>query len=234
MWRGGPWRGGAWRGGGVAELRGVLGELGLRAYTFNGFPYGDFHQPVVKHAVYEPDWTTPRRLSYTLDLARVLAALLVDKDAAEEGSISTLPIGWPRGDGSDGERLAEAGRGLRELAAALRRLEDETGRCIHVDLEPEPGCLLSGAWDVVRFFEEHLLPGGDEATLRRHIRVCHDVCHAAVMFGRQAEELASYRAAGVRVGKVQLSSAVWVRFDRLDEADRDHALRVLRTLAEPR
>ena len=49
---------------------------GLEVVTLNGFPYGAFHAPVVKHAVYRPDWTEPARLDYTLELARLLAALL--------------------------------------------------------------------------------------------------------------------------------------------------------------
>ncbi|MCA9165531.1 MAG: hypothetical protein KDA62_21225, partial [Planctomycetales bacterium] len=31
-----------------------LADEGLLPYTLNGFPYGDFHQPVVKHRAYEP------------------------------------------------------------------------------------------------------------------------------------------------------------------------------------
>ena len=40
----------------IGELRDFLGERGLAVFTMNGFPYGDFHQAVVKHAVYEPSW----------------------------------------------------------------------------------------------------------------------------------------------------------------------------------
>ncbi|MFD0476847.1 hypothetical protein ACFQ0B_57985 [Nonomuraea thailandensis] len=75
-----------------AKLRGELTARGLEVVTLNGFPYRSFHDPVVKHAVYRPDWTTRERLSYTFDLARILADLLPD-DAAR-GSVSTLPLGW--------------------------------------------------------------------------------------------------------------------------------------------
>lgn len=76
------------------RLRRELATRGLEVVTLNGFPYRSFHAPVVKHAVYRPDWTTAPRLHYTLDLARILADLLPD-DAAR-GSISTLPLGWRR------------------------------------------------------------------------------------------------------------------------------------------
>ena len=74
------------------RLRRELDARGLEVVTLNGFPYQAFQAPVVKHAVYQPDWTTRSGCAYTLDLARVLADLLPD-DAAR-GSISTLPLAW--------------------------------------------------------------------------------------------------------------------------------------------
>src|SRR5262245_23768312 len=38
----------------VPEFADWLGERGLVPFTLNGFPYGDFHQKVVKHDVYLP------------------------------------------------------------------------------------------------------------------------------------------------------------------------------------
>lgn len=195
---------------GLGELRDWLGEQGLLPYTINGFPYGDFHEPVVKHRVYAPDWTTAERQAYTLDLAIILAGLIPE---GGEGSISTLPIGWPRAEHGphwevERERLDAAGRRLTDLVHSLARLELDTGRLIHVDLEPEPGCILDTAPGVVRFFEEHLLGTRDDESVRAYLRVCHDVCHSAVMFEPQAEAVDTYRNAGIRIGKVQLSSAV--------------------------
>ncbi len=230
-----------------------LSERRLRAYTLNGFPFGNFHQPVVKHRVYEPDWTTEARLAYTIRLAELLSKLI---EEGEQGSISTLPIGWP-GSGDDGgtsaasafeaegraaRRPLEAGARLeasavhlRTLAEHLRQLEERTGRRIHVNLEPEPGCLLDTAGDLVRFFEDHLFYGAaNETMLRRYLGVCHDVCHSAVMFEPQPHAMARYRAAGIRVGKVQVSSAVVAPFDRMDRAEAVQALDQLRQFDEPR
>ena len=47
--------------GGARAFRDRLLDQGLRVVTFNGFPYGDFHAEVVKHAVYEPHWAVVRR-----------------------------------------------------------------------------------------------------------------------------------------------------------------------------
>ena len=42
-----------------AEVARFLEEHNLRAFTCNAFPYGNFHEPVVKTKVYHPDWSTP-------------------------------------------------------------------------------------------------------------------------------------------------------------------------------
>ena len=181
------------------ELRRRLDELALTALTFNAFPFGDFHGPRVKHAVYRPNWGDEARLRYTLDVARVAAAITPPR---EEVSISTLPVAW-RGDAT-GDTVKRAAAHLRRLGDELERLRDRTGRTIRIDLEPEPGCLLDSSESVVGFFDQHL-PGRDSGEL---IGVCHDVCHAAVMFEDQREVLSRYARAGVRVGKVQISNAI--------------------------
>src|SRR5262249_26695877 len=107
-------------------------------------------------------------------------------------------------------------------------------RCICLCLEPEPGCVLQRSTDVVRFFKDHLLGGPDEAIVRRHLRVCHDICHAAVMFEEQTEVLQRYRDAGIEVGKVQVSSAVRMALDDRPKGDRAAALQQLAGFNEER
>lgn len=215
----------------TAELRDWLGSRGLLAFTFNGFPHGDFHQPVVKFRVYHPDWSDDSRLAYTVDLANILACLLPE---GAEGSISTLPVGWGGDFRQAPEKLRAAGNHLRSMAAYLARVEAEGGRLIHLDLEPEPGCQLTTSQDLIEFFEQYVLSGGSEKTVRRHLRVCHDICHAAVMFEDQAEVLERYRRAGIEIGKVQLSSAIRARFEALDEDQKTACFRQLRSFAEDR
>jgi len=190
----------------VRRFRDRLERLGLATVTLNGFPYGDFHGEVVKLAVYEPDWTRPERFAYTRRLAEVLVDLL--PDGTTDASISTLPIGWrPKFTAEGcGSSVGLAAARLEALARHLADLEERTGVRIHVDLEPEPGCVLDRSGDVVELFDRCLRPTGGFDP-RRWIGVCHDICHAAVMFEPQADAIAAYRAAGIRIGKVQVSSA---------------------------
>lgn len=213
-----------------------LASEGLEASTFNGFPFGNFHQRIVKHAVYHPTWFDVDRLQYT----RKLVALIQQFNRVGPWSISTLPIAW----GNPSPKAAEieaAAMHLRDLAGELAIIRAETGSEIYICIEPEPGCYLQTAPDIVHFFESALLEptavregNVSEADIRQHIRVCHDVCHSVVMCESQETALATYHRAGVLVGKAQISSAVWVDFDALDPHDRVEAVSQLSAFAEDR
>lgn len=207
-----------------------LAEHALKAYTFNGFPQGDFHQPVVKHAVYEPTWLDESRLQYTQQLADILAQLL----DGPHGSISTLPLGWPHQQWS-ADQFQLAGLQLQRLAMHLDRIAQRSGKEIVLAIEPEPGCVLDTANDMVDFLQQYVF---DESRpyIRRHIGVCHDVCHSAVMFESQSYALHHYLHHGVRIGKVQVSSAVEVpwRLGPDSEAVNNQTRHQLLNFSEPR
>lgn len=219
----------------IADFGAWLREIGLVPFTMNGFPYGDFHEPVVKHKVYQPTWYEQARLDYSVQLAEILNELL---PAGVEGSISTLPIAWPAklGEPLSNDLLQAAAEHLRSAAKKLAELEARTGRLIYLCIEPEPGCALDTAGDIVAFFLDYLLlRDSDERLIRRHLRVCHDICHSAVMFEDQQEAIRQYQAAGLEVGKVQVSSAVGIDFDALPAAERLGALELLKSkFVEPR
>ncbi|MFO0782813.1 MAG: metabolite traffic protein EboE [Phycisphaerales bacterium] len=192
---------------GPRRLRDWLAHHGLAVVTLNAFPYADFHGPVVKQQVYVPSWADSRRLLYTVQLAELLPELL--PPGATHASISTVPLGWRPAflAEHDGAAMGVASAHLEQLVRHLARVEDRTGVRVHVDLEPEPGCMLQRAEDVTGFFASALVERRGQPDPRRYIGVCHDVCHAAVMFEGQQEVLRAYRQAGIRVGKVQISSA---------------------------
>jgi hypothetical protein len=213
----------------VSEFADFLAQNGLSPYTLNGFPHGDFHREVVRHDVYLPTWRETARTDYTLQLIQILHEILPEGD---EGSISTVPLGWGQPPWTE-PQLVEAADQLSRVSEYLRHLEDETGRLIYVCLEPEPGCVLQRSGDLADFFEQHLFRQGPEKN-RRYLRVCHDVCHAAVMFESQQDALRRYRAAGILVGKVQISSAVIVPFHQYAPEDRVTAFEELGAFAEHR
>ena len=204
----------------VAGFNDRLGSSGVEVRTMNGFPFATFHRPGGAGDAYRPAWDDPRRVDHAANLAALLVDLL--PGGVTEASISTLPIGW----GAAGVDLEAAALHLREAAARLRALRDRSGVRVTLDLEPEPGCVLGDAAAAVGFFGRWL-PGEAD---RAHLGVCHDVCHAAVVGEAQGEALAAYRAAGISVHKVQLSSAPQVFFEGMDAPIRDEAVALLRTL----
>ena len=214
----------------TAVFRDWLADQGLVPFTLNGFPYGNFHNEVVKHDVYKPTWHDLDRLQYTKNLATILDAILPD---GKTGSISTLPIAWGK-QSLTTKHWDSAVRQLLELADFLHELEQTTGRTIHVCIEPEPGCALDVAADIIDLFQNRLLPHGSADKILHHIRVCHDVCHSAVMFESQADVLRQYQSLGIQVGKIQVSSAVQVDFAQLAASDRTAAFEQLAGFNEPR
>ncbi|SCG44375.1 metabolite traffic protein EboE [Micromonospora humi] len=196
------------------RLRHELTVRGLEVVTLNGFPYAAFQAPVVKGAVYRPDWTTPERLAYTVDLARVLADLLPD-DAAR-GSISTLPLAWRTP--WDPARADVARRRLDALTAGLAAVRRDTGRTVRVGFEPEPGCLVESTGQAAA-----TLSGVDPEWLG----ICLDLAHLACAWEEPADALARLRDAGLPVVKVQVSAAV-------EAPDPAGATGALRRFVEPR
>ena len=207
----------------LATFKKFMAEQNLYAFTINGFPYGSFHTKPVKTAVYRPDWSSPERLDYTTTLARILAEILPE---GIDGSISTLPLGYkfPSGREIADSPSAEMVNQLAECALSLHEIHSKTGREIHIGLEPEPDCLLETTTEVIEFFEKQFIPQAlphmvarlschrseAEAIIRRHIGVCFDTCHLALQYENLADSLTRLVRHGIRISKVQLSSALEV------------------------
>ena len=68
-----------------------LSQNNAYVFTMNGFPYGGFHNVIVKDQVHAPDWTTTDRVDYTIRLFDILNKLL---PAKMEGGISTSPLSY--------------------------------------------------------------------------------------------------------------------------------------------
>ena len=182
---------------------------GLEILSLNGFPFGNFHSESVKEKVYLPDWSDKRRMSYTIDLANILAHCMPQHQ--NEATISTLPLGykphWNTAQHSEAQTL------LCQLAAELAKIQQQTGRSIRVCLEMEPGCVLEHTDEVLQFFNTDLpkaaaLHGVSTDAMDQHLGICFDVCHQAVMFEDSHESLTRLQDAGIHIGKIQISNAL--------------------------
>ena len=207
----------------LEEFKSWLNEHDLYVFTLNGFPYGGFHSQVVKDKVYAPDWSKQERLDYTLRLTKILADLLPDD---MEGSISTVPLSykpWFEGNQlSQAKVTSSATIYIAQVVAQMVRIRAATDKVLHLNLEPEPDALLENADEVIQYFEKYLLPIGGtylakslgipqaaaEVLLLEHVRVCYDTCHFAVEYENPVSVFQRFAAAGIQIGKIQISAAI--------------------------
>lgn len=209
-------------------------------FTMNGFPFGGFHDTVVKDQVHAPDWTTEARVEYTKRLFRILSVLLPVDELGNpiQGGVSTSPLSyrhwfeWEQPAARD-HIFSQTTQNVLEVVTDLVRLRQQTDRLMHLDLEPEPDGVIETADEFIAWYTDYLLPMGiellseqfdltdaeAEATICEHVRLCYDVCHFAVGYERPAEVLDKLKNYGLRVGKIQISAALKAEFPSVDSPD---------------
>ncbi|GAB3808099.1 metabolite traffic protein EboE [Spirosoma humi] len=210
-----------------------LAQNDCYVFTMNGFPFGGFHDTVVKDQVHAPDWTTEARVEYTKRLFRILSVLLPVDELGNpiQGGVSTSPLTyrlwfeWEQPAARD-YIFSQTTQNVLEVVAELVRLRKQTDRLMHLDLEPEPDGIIETADEFISWFTDYLLPIGieqlseqfgltdeeAEAAICEHVRLCYDVCHFAVGYERPAEVLDKLKNYGLRVGKIQISAALKAEF----------------------
>lgn len=188
----------------LARFREWLEQENCYVFTINGFPYGNFHGNRVKEQVYRPDWAAPERLEYTNRLFDILAELL---PPGVEGSVSSLP-GSFKEFVSTPEHVQAIRDNLWSCVDHMRRLSDRTGKTFHLGLEPEPLGLFETSTETLAFFEGMRADRPEDDTLGEWLGVNYDTCHLAVEYEDAREGLEAFRAAGIRISKLHLSSAL--------------------------
>jgi len=169
----------------VRRLRSELARRDLEVLTLDAVRFD---------ATRQPDWTDPRRGSYTLSCAKLLTELL--PDTVVRGSIGTLPLG--RRALSMPTRGTLAQEALDGLADGLAELHWSTGRRIRVGLVPEPGYAVAGTEQAVSVLS---------TVDNEWIGVALDTCHLAVAFETPTDSVRRLARACVPVVKAQLSAA---------------------------
>lgn len=199
-----------------------LQENNAYVFTMNGFPYGGFHQVIVKDQVHAPDWTTVERVAYTNRLFDLLSELL---PAEMEGGISTSPISykyWHPTTDALINTVETATNNIIKVIIHLVELFNSTGKILHLDMEPEPDGILETGQEFIDWFIQSLLPAGEKiisATfavtpseaqyfIRQHVRLCYDVCHFAIGYEPHEAVISALTKADIKIGKIQISAAL--------------------------
>lgn len=196
----------------LAAFREWLDQHDCYVFTINGFPYGSFHGTRVKEQVYAPDWSTPERVAYTKQLFDLIAALV---PAGVAGSVSTVPGSFKAWTTDDTDRRAAIFANMTEIGRYIAKKSESTGRDLHLGLEPEPCCYFETTPETIDFFNGWRAsdPAVEPEGLLRHVGVNYDCCHLGVEFESAAQSLDALTAAGIRLSKIHLSSALRVTPD---------------------
>jgi hypothetical protein len=183
-----------------------LAENHCYVFTINGFPFGRFHGGRVKEYVYLPDWTSSERLAYTNLLFDLLAQLL---PPGIEGSVSTVPGGFKELIREPSE-LAQIRNNIWHCVEHIARVSAQTGRTLHLGLEPEPLCLLECSGEVIHFFDRIRGEHKNDPRLNQHLGVNYDTCHFAVEYEEPQHAISALRQHQIKISKFHLSSALRV------------------------
>lgn len=209
-----------------------LADNNCYVFTMNGFPFGNFHNTIVKDKVHAPDWTSQERTDYTIRLFNLLAKLLPEN--LTEGGVSTSPLSyrfWWTSPESLEEATRKGTKNIISVVEALIDLRTSTGKTLHLDIEPEPDGILENSEEFIDWYNNYLLPLGieqlqakglsiEQATkaIKTHIQLCYDVCHFAVGYETPEDVISKLESEQLKVGKIQISSALKVDFSsRADE-----------------
>jgi hypothetical protein len=208
----------------LQEFQEWLEQENAYVFTLNCFPFGDFHRKPVKEKVHFPDWTTLDRRDYTKRAFRILAQLLPE---GMDGGISTSPLSyryWFKTQEKLQAAIETATQHLLEVVVELIQIRQNTGKNLHLDIEPEPDGILENSAEMITFFTGWLLPKGKkylaeqlgyspqeaQKAILNHIQVCYDVCHFAIVYEKPAATFAKFAAHGIKIGKIQISAALKV------------------------
>jgi hypothetical protein len=191
----------------LAQFQGWLEQHDCYVFTINGFPFGRFHGQRVKEQVYLPDWTSTERLDYTNRLFDILAQLV---PPGVEGSVSTVP-----GSFKEFIRMDQQSKAMRDnLFKCVQHIDwrsRQTGKPLHLGLEPEPLCFLETTAETVEFFGQLRDEHPHDARLEQCLGVNYDTCHMAVEYEDAGQALAQLRSHQIKVSKLHLSSALKAR-----------------------
>ncbi len=210
------------------DFKDWLFEHNMYVFTLNGFPYGGFHHTTVKDKVHHPDWQTRERMEYTKNLCDILSVLLPE---TVEGGISTSPLSykyWYTKVSEIEEVKHKSCIQLLEVVRYMIKIKEQTGKLLHLDIEPEPDGVIETSDEWIDFFKKYLIPNGvtmltkqlnmtsleAETAIRTHVQLCYDICHFAVGYEDPEVVVGKMDQYGINIGKMQISSALKVNISK--------------------
>ncbi len=115
---------------------------------------------------------------------------------------------------------------------------------MHLDIEPEPDGVLETGEEFIDWFENDLLRLGipvikekfkisaqhAEDLIKKHLRLCYDVCHFAIGYEPHKKMINEVLKRGIKIGKIQISAALKCK---MGEGDRESIKQNFENFNEP-
>ncbi len=188
--------------------------------SLNGFVYKVFHKKKIKENIYYPDWTSKNRNLYTKKLIMLLVHM---KTGFNNSSISTMPISFRNWCKKKDRKYIffRSSVNILDILNYLVMLNKKKKCFIHLDIEPEPFCLIESFENFLNFYFKWLIPNLNFCLyisyikrslyyLKKYINLCYDICHFSVNYYNHDKIISSILKNKLKVGKVQVSSALEV------------------------
>lgn len=205
-------------------------------FLINGFVYKTFHQKKIKENIYLPDWTSSKRVNYTINLINILNKLMTNRC---NGGISTLPISfklWIKFKNNIYIFLKSA-KYFSKITKILMILNKKQNKIIYLDIEPEPRCTIETINEFIIFFENWFIPTlrkylktkNSEKFGYKHIRLCYDICHFSVNFENHKNIINILNKTKIKIGRIQISSALKFKNNKVNNLNKSY-IKILKTL----
>ncbi|QQG46733.1 MAG: metabolite traffic protein EboE [Candidatus Azosocius agrarius] len=205
----------------ILELKKWLMCNNFYIKSLNGFPYGFFSSNYIKDDVYFPNWSNFNRYLYTRRLILFFSVIL---GKYNNGGISTVPISYKYFvyNFIYNNVYIKSVKYLCNLIILLFNVYFNKKILLHLDVEPEPDCVVSNTSDFIFFFKKWLISRCEIYlvlffpfykknvifSIFDYIKICFDFCHSAVQFETLKQSFNSIFIFDVNFGKFQISSAL--------------------------
>lgn len=204
----------------LTYLKKWINKHNLYLASLNAFVYKPFHTTKIKEFIYYPDWSTKARVIYTKKNIYFLNNVITK---IKNASISTSPLTFKSWviDRNKKYFYFKASVNMLNIVNLLINIYNDNKNYIHLDVEPEPRCLLESFDDFLYFFIQWLKPNSGyylesayvkkkDRYLKKYINLCYDICHFSVDYYNHTNIIKSILDNKIKIGKIQISSALEV------------------------
>ncbi len=209
----------------LKKFKNLINKKNIYVPSINGFVYKKFHQKMIKDKIYIPDWSSKKRIKYTNKLIKIINEL------NKTGSISTLPISYKKWIKKGKESYILYQSSINILKSIKNIIKTKNN--IHIDIEPEPGCLIENSKECINLFKNWIKPISKtlipkNINIKNKLGICYDICHLSVNFEKHNKVIENFKKNNIKIGKIQISSSIKIKFNNKNKIKNINKLKLIK------